>query len=419
MLGYATPREQFPEVLGWFAALFLLYYFLVFRGPELSAGKVIGYGLCFRLVLFMVVPVLSDDVYRFIWDGRLMAHGFDPFLHLPRELVGTKIAGEAGLPRPLYEQLNSRGYYSVYPPVSQFLFGMSSWLAGQDVFANILILRGFVLAAEAGSMVLLLKALARLGVPLSRAAWFVLNPLVIVTVTGSLHFEGIMVGFLLWAFLELLRGREKMSAVAFGLSVATKLIPLVVLPFFIRRLGWKRTLVYTGIAGGTFLVLFLPFIRPELLAHFGSSLDLYFRKFEFNASVYYLVRWLGFQTKGYNIIQQAGPVLSMLTLAGVLFLATKERGKDWKSFLSVALLALTLHYLLATTVHPWYVVPLVLLGTLSGLRFPLVWSALIVLSYQAYAGEWQSSWWLVLEYAGLGMVMLWERRSFSFLSKRP
>jgi hypothetical protein len=87
------------------------------------------------------------------------------------------------------------------------------------------------------------------------------------------------------------------SGIFFAFSIASKLIPLAFLPFLIRRLGWRKSLVFFLTIAATILLLFLPYVSRELFLQIAGSLDLYFQKFEFNASVFYLVRWVGFMVK--------------------------------------------------------------------------------------------------------------------------
>lgn len=198
-----------------------------------------------------------------------------------------------------------------------------------------------------------------------------------------------------------------------GLAVSTKLIPLLVLPFMFKRLSLKTGLTYCFITGFTFLILFLPFLTPALILHFGSSLNLYFQKFEFNASVYYILRWLGIYFYGYNQIAKIGVLLSVATLLAILLLAYRERSAALSALSTRFLQALTIFYLLATIVHPWYLTTLVAMAALSRFRYPLIWSGLAVLSYAAYQTKTytENPWLIMLEYTGLAIALIIEFRN--------
>jgi general stress protein CsbA len=313
------------------------------------------------------------------------------------------------LPRlqQLYRQLNSPHYYSVYPPVCQFVFGAAArWFPDSDRgFA--VALRVVLLAAEAGSAALLLSLLAASGAPLARAARYLLHPLVIVELTGNLHFEGLVLFFLLLACWLLSRQRAAASALALGLGIATKLLPVLALLPLLRRLGGRHFATYLAGVVGTLAVLFSPFLSIELLTNIGRSLALYFWSFEFNASLYYLLRAVGYWLTGYNEIAFLGPALALTSSLLGLVLVWRERRPTLASLPQTLLLMLTAYYALATTVHPWYLTLLIGLSVLSRFRYPAVWGGLAVLSYAAYrTSAYTENLWLVgLEYAVTAVVL--------------
>jgi hypothetical protein len=147
-------------------------------------------------------------------------------------------------------------------------------------------------------------------------------------------------------------------------------------------LGKKRWLFY-ALTGIITLVTFLPFLSTELLQHWGSSIGLYFKTFEFNASIYYLVNRPWWGIVGYNPIATVGPIMALLSVSAILLISFLKRIP-----LQQKLYFILFAYLLcATTVHPWYVAPLVALGLFVGRSEGLVWSAAVVLSYAHYVGN--------------------------------
>ena len=83
------------------------------------------------------------------------------------------------------------------------------------------------------------------------------------------------------------------------------------LPLLFRRLGWKKALGYYAVTSILLLLFFLPFLSGAFAENFFSSINLWFQKFEFNASFYYLIRWIGYEIEGYNIIAYAGPAMAL------------------------------------------------------------------------------------------------------------
>ncbi|RSK50288.1 hypothetical protein [Hymenobacter rigui] len=419
-LAYATQRAAFPQLLGLLLVVFGLYAWLLKTGLALRTG--LATALVLRLLWLPALPALSDDYHRFRWDGLLLSHGVNPYQYRPDELVALPAAPQpAGRPKhtqlaaelqSLYPRLNSPHYYSVYPPVCQVLFGTAAWVSPASETGFVLLLRVCVLVAEMASAALLVALLRHFSQPPQRALWYLLNPLVIVELTGNLHFEALVISFLLLMLWLLARGQAAAGGMALALAVATKLLPLLVLPLLVRRLSIRQLSWFGAGLAGMLVALFVPFLSPELLQNISRSLNLYFRNFEFNASFYYLLRAAGQWYYGYNAIARIGPTLALTVALGGLGLAATERRSTWATLPRTLLLLLTLYFLLATTVHPWYLTPLVLLSVFTQARYALVWSGLAVLSYAAYrtAAYSENLWLVAVEYAVVLTVLLYDAR---------
>jgi len=243
--------------------------------------------------------------------------------------------------------------------------------------------------------------------------WFVLNPLVILELTGNLHFEGLMLFLLVVSIYLMLQFKWIASALFFGLSVATKLLPLVLLPMFYGFFSKKNTTAsffsiqklvqfsaYALLSIFFFALTFLGLADKDFISHFGSSIALWFGTFEFNASFYYVFRWLGFQLVGWNTIATLGKILPVLILAGIVYLAFFSFKNGNQDKFAALVLGVSLYFFLSTTVHPWYLATPLLLGVFTRFQFTVIWSFMVMLSYAAYQHEiYHENLWLVaLEY---------------------
>lgn len=413
-------RSAFDSVVIPFLGLFMAYggYVMNLRSNSIRQYQPIwllfGAAIFFRCLFLLTIPRLSDDVYRFVWDGRLLANGFNPYLYLPGALVNTKIATMAGLDVTLFQKLNSPNYFTVYPPVNQALFGLAAWLSKGSFFWNVVWLRVPIVLSEIGTGWLMMKLLRRSGRNPNLALLYGLNPLVIIELTGNLHYEAVMIFFVLLAvwlvnhYAESTRGLV-LSAGVLAMGIATKLLPLLLLPLAIWYLGWRRGVAYSVLTGGFTALLFAPFASVELVQNVSSSVGLYFQKFEFNASIYYLLREIGYWIEGYNTIAYVGFGLSITTTLGIVWIAFR-----WKNpSMAVKLLTtLTLYFALATTVHPWYICSIVAAAVFTRFRYPLVWSALIPVSYFTYytLPYHENLWLTALEYGVVAITLIAEMR---------
>jgi alpha-1,6-mannosyltransferase len=124
-----------------------------------------------------------------------------------------------------------------------------------------------------------------------------------------------------------------------------------------------------------------------------SSVGLYFNKFEFNASLYYLVREYGFWQYGYNTIQTTGWKLGLIASILILIFSFRK-GLKWHSdndinsfkiLVADWMWVLGIYFLFVTILHPWYITTLLVFSIFTSYRFPVVWTGLIFLTYTGYS----------------------------------
>ncbi|WP_299820384.1 hypothetical protein [uncultured Pontibacter sp.] len=381
-LAYATPRIAFTQLLLLYAFVFAAYLYVI--NHRFSVWHGIAAAMFFRLLFLMATPALSDDYFRFVWDGRLLAAGINPYAQLPSFFVKPDAPQLAGITEALYQNLNSQHYFSVYPPVAQAVFWLSVKLSLASITGSVVVMRLILILAEFGSILLLLRLLRKMALPEKHLLLYALNPLVILELTGNLHFEALMIFFLLVALYQLLYQRVLITGVALGLAIGTKLLPLMFLPFLFRKLGVLKFTVLAAAMALTLVLLFYPLVSLQLLQNIWQSIDLYFQQFEFNASIYYLLRWFGFILTGYNQIAVIGPLLSWVVLVSILALASVKNIGSVRRLAGYMAVALTIYLFLATTVHPWYISTVLALTVLSQFRYAVVWSGLAILTYATY-----------------------------------
>lgn len=409
-LGYLPEQSDFYLIFFLYAPLFALYL-AVYR-LYTSHHDVLFFifiSLLLRAVLIFAFPNLSDDIYRFLWDGHLINDGINPYLYTPSEWIRT-LPDNDSIYHLLYPHLNSPDYYTIYPPVCQAIFSVCAKLDFDNIYWSSVFMKTIFLVAETTTIYFLLKLVQLLRIPQHRVLLYALNPLIIIEFAGNLHFEALMIMFLTMAFWFYIRQRSKMFSLSMAMSIGTKLLPLMFLPFFLRR--FRRTKLITGfiLLATTLLLLFVPFLNYDFVQHLGTSINLYFQKFEFNASIYYLVRWIGFRLRGYNIIQTAGPVLSLLTFAIIIYLAAMEKPKKMQHVFRVLLLAFSTYLFFSTTIHPWYLGIPILLSVLTHYRYPIFWSAVVIGTYINYSYQpyHENLWVVFIEYSVVFFVLFLE-----------
>ncbi len=439
-LSYYTDRSNFFQLFGLYSGSFALYI-AAFRmnldGQNYKASQIIG--ILFRVALLFSIPNLSDDFYRFYWDGLLLSNGISPFEHLPKEFINSVEHGISGINNELYQNLNSKEYFTIYPPICQFVFWVSALIFPNSLAGATMVMKIFILLFEVGSIFLIPKLLEAFNMRKQLSLLYTLNPLVIVELTGNIHFEAAMIFFSLLAVWLLVKNKKHLSAIAMAMAVCSKLLPLIFLPFLLKRLSpinfknkgielgnktfnqkenfkekeifplFNSGIYYTIVALVT-VFLFIPLLDITALKNMAASVDLYFQKFEFNASFYYLVRQVGYWIKGWNVIQIVGPYLGLTTFVIIMGIMFFEKTLTYKNMLISMMWALFVYLCLSTIVHPWYITSLVALCIFSKYRFPIVWTCVIPLSYYTYltTAYTENLWLVAIQYGVVWGFIVYE-----------
>ena len=259
LFAFELTRENFYLLITLFTALFIFYYKLIqFEKWNFKFLAVVG--ILFRLVFLLATPNLSQDFYRFIWDGQLILHQINPYDFSPNQLLA-----DPNFSIPNAEFLHAKmgelsaKHFSNYPPVNQVLFAISAFFGGSSILGSIVSMRLFIVLADIGILLVGRALLLNLNLSPHKIFWYFLNPLVIIELTGNLHFEGVMLFFFVVALYFVSTKSTLLAAPFYASSILVKLVPLIFLPLFLRHQKFKRsTLFYVGI--GVFCILLvLPF----------------------------------------------------------------------------------------------------------------------------------------------------------------
>ena len=415
VLGYFFEREQFYLLVFLYTLAFVGLISLL-QTPEYEK-TFFKIGILYRVLFLFSTPALSQDFYRFIWDGNAILNEINPFINKPNEIINTIVT----FPNANYllEKMGSlsASHFSNYPPINQLLFVIAAFIGGKSILVSTIVLRIIIILADIGIYYYGRKILTYFNKNTENIFWYFLNPLVIIELTGNLHFEGVMLFFFVFGLYQLLAKKWIIAAIFIAISIAVKLLPLLLLPLFLKYLGFKKSVLFYSLIIGLNVLFFLPFLNATLVNNYVETISLWFTNFEFNASIYYLVREVGFYVKGYNIIHTVGKITPIITLAIVLFFALVKKNKSVEAIATNALMIITLYLFISTTVHPWYVINLVLLSVFTNYKFPIVWSFVIIMSYYAYSvfPFKENVMLLIAEYSIVYLIFFYEIRKNAVL----
>ncbi len=315
---------------------------IVFRRPPSRAalGLVVAVAAALRLVLVPAEPALSNDVYRYVWDGRVQAAEINPYLHAPADPELASLRDPE-----IYPHLNRVAVQTAYPPVAQGLFGALYRLHADSVPWTKLALVLLDLAAV-GLLAYLLALLRR---PPAWALLYGWHPLVVFELAGAGHVEGVAVLLALAAVWAACTRRSLVTGVLVAAAALVKPYVLLFGPALLRR---RRDLPQVlGAGAATILIAYSPFADAGLRAL--GYLPGYLREEGFTSgSRFYL---LGLVTNdpptaltvGYGLVVAA----ALLGLAATFVLRPPESSS---ALPSRALLLFTVFWVLASPTYPWY-----------------------------------------------------------------
>ena len=330
----------------------------------------LGVALSWRLALIGAPPLLSDDVYRYVWEGRIQIYGGNPYRWVDR----PEAERWAPLRDAAWQRVNHKDYTAIYPPLWQ--------LASRGVVFvhdSVAAMKGFLVACEAVTWLLLARLLASRGLPRERllvAAW---SPLALVEIAGSGHNEPLGMLLLTVALLALEAGRKASSAMAATLAFLAKLVPgLLALPWA-RRFRPVHVLLGAGLA-----VLFtLPFGsagRGLMRTLFG-----YGEHWRFNETLFAAL------DAAFPPPTSAALAVALLVALGV-WLASRNLEPA-----AASLAMASAWLLLMPSVLPWYALWLLPLLVLVEAPAALGFTGTVTLAYLVYpgwlaGGPWQVGW---------------------------
>lgn len=382
------------------ALCFLPYLGVVWSAGSLDPRTARLAGLigasAFGAVLIVSPPVLSDDLYRYLWEGRLWLEGHNPFRRSPDDPTLT------GLRDVHWSSINNKPLASIYPPFSQLLFIVSAWLGG-TVWAVKLI----ALAAHVSSVALVGKVC---GDDRSAPLTLGLNPLLLSESALNGHFDILCGTSLLLAGWYASRSAFARAAAAVCTAVGLKIIGLVGLPLL-----WKRPKALLS-AGLVSMLLLLPLGWWRPITDPISGVGQFAQRWRGNESLFAVVEWLAEVALGptqASFLARATVVFLVIVACG---LVVRRRVPDMQAARALVWVVL----LLSPQVHPWYLAWLLPLEVAARGRAGLVWSAAILLAY-APLDRWVSDGvWVMpvelqaIEYGAVVLALLVDPRRPSF-----
>jgi alpha-1,6-mannosyltransferase len=301
--------------------------------------------LCLRLGFLAMEPLGSDDVYRYMWDGRVQSAGINPYRFAPDDSVLSYLHT-----KKLPALVNHADLKTLYFPLSEWIFYLGYNLSGESVWGFQL----FILIAETLTLIGLMLLMRELSYSPWRALLYAANPLIILQFSLDAHVDALGFPFLIFGLLFYFRKRLVLSLLLIGMSLLVKPTALIILPIlFLDQRGLTNR---AKVATIPLVVMFIPFIPYSFGVNPFEALATFSKNWFFNGALFSLLLPV-IPDNQTNRLWCLG-ILAMALLA--LYLS--KRSLNVKLVLSVLVLLLC-----SPVAHPWYMGWMILLLPLAPL----------------------------------------------------
>ncbi len=336
---------------------------------------IVFFAIIFRLLLVAGQPVLSTDIYRYVWDGRVQAHGINPYRYAPADKALASLQD-----KDIYPRMNRQTSPTIYPAGAQLLF----WALNKLGMGSISAFKCADALFDTGSVLVLMAILSSLGLARERALIYAWHPLVIFEVASSGHLDGFMLFFVLLSFLLMIRKRSIASLCSLALAASLKLYPAIILPAVLKEKKLRGLLIFSIV----FLSLYLPYIGVGKKV--AGFLPQYFENPDqsFNLG---LKAYLEKLLPGVNPLVWTGFFAAIIVCAaGLIWIRRKDTCATlrFSYYLTALLIVLT-----ASSLQPWYLMWIIPFLALFPSPAWFYLSFAVCLSYLAYApGQFPPGW---------------------------
>ncbi|MBV9965933.1 MAG: DUF2029 domain-containing protein [Alphaproteobacteria bacterium] len=334
--------ERFLAVALLQAAVYLAAVWLTWNDGS-SRRLVMGIALVAALMRIPVLwapPYLSTDVYRYVWDGRVIAAGVNPYRYVPADpqLEGLRDPN-------IFPNINRADTaVTIYPPLAELIF-----LIGTRVSESVTAMKAAMVGFEIIALAFLVRLLAADGLPRGRVIVYAWHPLPLWEFAGSGHIDAALIAFMLAALWAVRRRGDGLAGLFLAGATLTKLYPAVLLPALYRRWGWAMPIVFAG----TIILAYLPFIGVGW--HVSGFLPGYAGEEGFDAggSGFYLLGLLH-QLPPLSGVSGRAYAIGAAVILAIMAAATVLRRDTTRPPVAGAMLLATTFMVLVSPHYPWY-----------------------------------------------------------------
>lgn len=406
----AVHSRSVPDI-AWFLKLVVVQIVLYVCAAWLSVRTkdsrpllILGllFAALFRLAIIFSPPYLSDDIYRYIWDGRVQAAGINSYRYIPADHALSELRDEN-----IYPKINRRDYaHTIYPPVAEGLFLFITRFSESVTW-----MKAVMVGFEAVAAWAIIQLLASFGFARQRALIYAWHPLAVWEFAGSGHLDAIVIAFIALALLARRKNAESLTGILLACATCVKFFPAALFPALYRRWSWKMPLAFVL----TVVAAYVPYLSVGPLGVLGFLPGYASERGMVNGEQFFLL------SAARELLHASVPapiyVVFALGLLGALSLLVMMKGQhDDLEYLRGGLLIASVFMVLLSPHFAWYftwLIPFLCFIPSAGAFYMTFASFLLYLTWLGDSPQRV----LILKalifvpFLVLGSIQVWRRRS--------
>ena len=252
-IGYGAALDQFVALTAVQGVIYLAAVAIVLRSrAENSLRLILTIALLLRMPALVTAPFLSNDIFRYIWDGWVQGAGINPYRYVPADPHLALLRDAAVFPL-----INRAGYaHTIYPPAAEFCFAAASRITALLHIPAVLGMKLFMFGCEAAGVFGVLRLLEFCRLPRSRVLIYAWSPLPVWEFGNNGHVDAIAIPLVAFALLFAVLARPGRADAALAAAALTKFLPVLLAPAVWRRWDWKFAGIFVAAIG----LLYLPYL---------------------------------------------------------------------------------------------------------------------------------------------------------------
>jgi len=325
------------------AALYLIASWAILRArPAKSLVLiVIVFAVLFRLSILFSPPYLSDDIYRYVWDGRVQAASINPYRYVPAEPSLAQLRDET-----IYPKVNRRDYaHTIYPPVAEATYFLTTRISESVTW-----MKATMFGFEAIAVWAIVQLLASFRISRQRILIYAWHPLIVWEFAGSGHVDAVAIAFIALALMARQRDAEALTGIALACATLVKVFPVVLFPALYRRWGWKMPLAFAV----SIAVAYLPYLSVGPVAVFGFLPGYITEQGLATGEQFYLLSVARKLAGGADVPNTAFLTIALVTMLGIAAWSILKEERHADSNIRRACVLATVAIVLFAPHYSWY-----------------------------------------------------------------